>query len=295
VNRPGNAVSHEGASYWIDKAVDVALQAFDEVLLRGDTDFSLTWKFDEWTDGGVRFVFGYDACPNLVQIAESLPDSKYTSLARPARYEVATRQRERRENTKEGIVKEKGYKNIRLRSEQVAEFAYRPTKCKYTYRMVVVRKNLTVEKGEIRLFPEIRHFFYVANDPAMSKEEVVHEANERCEQENLIEQLKNGLGALRVPVYDLVSNWAYMVIASLAWTLKAWFALTLPRAADRADVLRMEFKRFLNAVIRIPCQVLKAARRIVVRVLAYTDRARLLFESLEATARLEAKAAFDTS
>jgi len=144
VDRPGNAVSHEGASYWIDKAVELALAAFDEVLLRGDTDFqvlraerpsnltlgSLTWKFDEWTDGGVRFVFGYDACTNLVQIAESLPDSKYTSLARPARYEVATRPRDKRENTKEGIVKEKGYKNIRLRSERVAEFAYRPTKCR---------------------------------------------------------------------------------------------------------------------------------------------------------------------
>lgn len=295
VNRPGNAVSHDGAAYWIDKAVELALAAFDEVLLRGDTDFSLTWKFDEWTGRGVKFVFGYDACPNLVQIAESLPDPEYTPLERTARHEVATRPRDKRENTKEAIVKENGYKNIRLRSEQVAEFPYRPTKCRYTYRMVVVRKNLTVEKGEIRLFDEIRYFFYVANDPEMSKEEVVRQANERCEQENLIEQLKNGLGALRVPVYDLISNWAYMVVASLAWTLKAWFALTLPRAADRKDVLRMEFKRFLNAVIRIPCQVITAARRTVVRMLAYTDRARLLFESLEATARLEAKAAFDTS
>ncbi len=295
VNRPGNVVSHEGAAKWIDKAVELALAAFDEVLLRGDTDFSLTAKFDGWTDRGVRFVFGYDACPNLVQIADSLPNSGYTPLERPARYEVATRPREKRENTKEEIVKEKGYKNIRLESEQVAEFPYRPTKCKYTYRMVVVRKNLTVEKGEIRLFPEIRYFFYVSNDPDMSQPEVVHEANERCEQENLIEQLKNGLGALRVPVYDLVSNWAYMVIASLAWTLKAWFALTLPREADRREVLRMEFKRFLNAVVRIPCQVFTAARRTVVRVLAYTDRARLLFESLEATAALRAKAAFDTS
>ncbi len=295
VNRPGNVVSHEGAVKWIDKAIDLALAAFDEILLRGDTDFSLTWKFDEWTDRGVGFAFGYDACKNLVEKAEGLPDSAYTPLARPAKHEVATRPREKRENTKEGIVKEKGYKNIRLESEQVAEFPYRPTKCKYTYRMVVVRKNLTVEKGEIRLFDEVRYFFYITNDPRMSQEEVVHEANERCDQENLIEQLKNGLGALRVPVYDLVSNWAYMVIASLAWTLKAWFGLTLPRAADRKEVIRMEFKRFLNTVVRIPCQVVRTARRTVVRILAYTERVRLLFESLEATARLAASAGFDTS
>ena len=152
--------------------------------------------------------------------------------------------------------------------------------------MVVVKKNLSVEKGEIRLFPEVRYFFYVTNDPAMSQEEVVREANERCDQENLIEQLKNGLGAIRVPVYDLVSNWAYMVVASLAWTLKAWMGLTLPRAADRRDVLRMEFKRFVNAVVRVPCQVVRGARRVTLRLLAYTDRVRLLFASLDATARL---------
>jgi hypothetical protein len=51
----------------------------------------------------------------------------------------------------------------------------------------------------------------------------VFRANDRCNQENLIEQLKNGVHALRMPVSTLVSNWAYMVMASLAWTLKAWF------------------------------------------------------------------------
>ena len=91
---------------------------------------------------------------------------------------------------------------------------------------------------------------------------------------------------MRVPVYDLVSNWAYMVIASLAWTLKAWFALTLPKAADREDVLRMEFKRFLNAIICVPCQVVRGGHRILLRLLGYTTRVRLLFASLSATVGL---------
>ena len=115
---------------------------------------------------------------------------------------------------------------------------------------------------------------------------MVWQANQRCDQENLIEQLKNGVGALRVPVYDLVSNWAYMVIASLAWSLKAWFGMTLPRAADRDDIVGMEFKRFVHAVMLVPCQVLRKARRLVLRVLAYTSRVRLLFRSMQATARL---------
>ena len=152
--------------------------------------------------------------------------------------------------------------------------------------MIVVRKNLTKEKGDIRLFPEIRYFFYVTNDPRMTPEQVVAHANARCDQENLIEQLKNGVNALRVPVYDLVSNWAYMVIASLAWSLKAWMGLVQSRVADRDDLLRMEFKRFLNYVMRIPCQVVRTARRVLVRILGYTDRVRLLFETVAATGRL---------
>jgi len=38
----------------------------------------------------------------------------------------------------------------------------------------------------------------------------------------------NTAGATRMPVDTLLSNWAYMVMAALAWTLKAWFALRLP-------------------------------------------------------------------
>ena len=199
---------------------------------------------------------------------------------------MKTRERETRENVKDEIVREKGYENIRLVSEEIAEFAYRPAKCGREYRMIVVRKNLTRERGEIALLDEIRYFFYVTNDYDMTPEQVVGHANARCDQENLIEQLKNGVNALRVPAYDLVSNWAYMVIASLAWTLKAWMGLVQPRVADRDDLLRMEFKRFLNYVMRIPCQVVRTARRVIVRVLGYTSRVRLLFETVAAARRL---------
>ena len=126
--------------------------------------------------------------------------------------------------------------------------------------MVVVRKNISVEKGEQRLFDEIRYFFYVTNDRETAAAEVVFLANDRCNQENLIDQLKHGVGATRMPVDTLLSNWAYMVMAALAWTLKAWFALRLPEtgrwaaryAAEKAAVLRMEFKAFLHAFMLIP-------------------------------------------
>ena len=89
-------------------------------------------------------------------------------------------------------------------------------------------------------------------------------ANDRCDQENVIEQLKNGVNALRVPLYDLVSNWAYMVIAALAWNLKSWFAMMLHRKADRRDWITMEFRRFTAQVILIPAMVIRRARSITV-------------------------------
>ena len=147
-------------------------------------------------------------------------------------------------------------------SEDVAEFDYRPIGCKKAYRVVVVRKNLSVEKGQTDAVRRIRYFFYITNDRAASAEEIVFSANDRCDQENLIEQLKNGVQAMRNPVDNLVSNWAYMVMAALAWTLKAWCA---PAAAGApagpgrrgigsrsSDLLKMEFKRFLNALMRVP-------------------------------------------
>jgi len=287
VNRSGNVPSHTDCVYWIDKAVKVCRKVYGGVLLRGDTDFSLTAHFDRWTETGVRFVFGFDANKKLVEIADSLPKSAFSPLVRRPKYEAEGPPREKRVNSKEEVVRENEYTNIRLVSEEIAEFAYQPTKCERSYRMVAVKKNLSVEEGEKVLFDKIRYFFYVANDETMTAEEIVWQANERCgDQENLIDQLKNGVNALRVPVYDLDSNWAYMVIASLAWTLKAWFGLTLPRSVDRDDVMRMEFKRFLKTVMLVPCQVIRAARRITLRVLAWTERVRLLFSSIEATARL---------
>ena len=174
---------------------------------------------------------------------------------------MATQPRRRPDNVKEQVVRERGFENIRLQGEDVAEFAYRPGACDRDYRVVVVRKNLSVAKGEQVLFDDIRYFFYITNRPEPA-DQIVMRANQRCNQENLIEQLKNGVQALRMPVGDQTSNWAYMVMASLAWTLKAWFALLLPETgrwgqkyqAEKQTVLHMEFKTFRNAFMLVPCQ-----------------------------------------
>ncbi len=91
--------------------------------------------------------------------------------------------------------------------------------------MIVLRKRLGIDKGDVRLCEEYRYFFYITNDRTSAADAVVFQGNDRCDQENLIAQLKSGVRALTTPVDTLISNGAYMVMASLAWSLKAWLAL----------------------------------------------------------------------
>ena len=270
VNRSGNRPSHDGAAPWIDRAVSLARKSFKKVCVRGDTDFALTVNFDRWTADGVGFAFGLDAMPNLVQAAENLDKRCWCVLNRREKNRPQSGQsRQRPMRVKEQIVVEKQYQNIKLEQEHVAEFTYQPTKCTQSYRVVVLRKKLSVEKGQVRLWDDCRYFFYITNREDLSTAEVVYFCNDRCNQENLIEQLKNGLNALRMPVGDLESNWAYMVICSLAWTLKAWFALVVRSRDGREKLLRMEFRQFLNAMVKLPVQIINAGRQIIYRVLGY--------------------------
>ena len=293
-NRSGNSKSSDRAAEYLDKAVALCRQGgFKKIRLRGDTDFSQTGYLDGWDNAGVEFVFGYKAMGNLVNLAEFLPETAWESLIRPAKYEVETKTRRKPKNVKEQIVKEREYKNIRLQSEQVAEFAYQPNKCKQPYRMIVLRKNLSVERGEKLLFDDIRYFFYITNDRKATKADIVRHANKRCNQENLIEQLKNGVNAMRMPADTLVSNWAYMVMAALAWNLKAWFALSLPatgrwqenRRREKNKVLRMEFKTFRNYFIMIPCQIVKTGRKLLFRLLGWNNYLEILFRAVDIFSR----------
>jgi len=286
VNRPGNRPSHEGAGDEADQAIALCRRAgFRKIVLRGDTAFSQCEKLDGWSRGGVTFYFGFKALPNLVNIAENLPETAWKKLVRPPRYKVRTTPRQKPENVKLQVVRRREYENLVLQGEDVAVFDYRPSECQRSYRMVAIRKNISHEKGEQRLFDEIRYFFYITNDRRATAEAVVFEANDRCDQENLIAQLTGGVRALSAPVDNLYSNWAYMVATALAWNLKAWWALWLPetgrgretRRAEKHRVLRMEFKTFLNAFIKIPCQIVRSGRKLIYRVLNFNPHLPVFF------------------
>jgi hypothetical protein len=297
MNRPGNRPSHEGAAAYFNEGIAMLRRnGFRSVLLRGDTDFSQTQHLDRWNRDGVLFHFGYDATKNLRKMADDLVDSDWTKLQRPIGIRLTEKRRLKPDRVKEQIVVAREYDNIKLLSEDIAEFEYKPIACGQAYRMIVIRKNLSVEKGDKVLFPDIRYFFYITNDKVASAQEIVFSCNDRCDQENLIEQLSNGPRAFQAPVDTLMSNWGYMLMASVAWTLKAWLALWLPdsagsqgdshangkRASEKTRLLKMEFRTFVNSLMRVPCQVVRTGRRIDCRLLAWNDSQPIFWNLVEA-------------
>jgi Transposase DDE domain group 1 len=291
INRSGNRPSHEGAPAALDEAIALCKRAgYGDVLLRGDTDFTMTAHLDRWDAAGVRFVFGYDANPGFVDRAEDIHIGDYEELVRKANEQFAGRPRAKQPRVKEEIVKARGYLNKRLIAEDTAEFEHRPTKATRSYRIVVLRKLIDEERGQRTIGSDFRYFFYVTNDRKLTQAQVVGESNGRCNQENLIAQLKSGVRALHAPLNTLEANWAYMVIASLAWSIKAWAALLLPvtgrwrerHQAEQNRILRMEFRGFVQTFIMIPAQVLLRGRQLVLRLLAWRPALPTLFRLLDA-------------
>ena len=276
-NRSSNRPSQERADVFLDKAVTLCRRAgFGTILMRGDTRFALTKHLDRWDAAGdLRFVFGYEAADSLKDRADELPalvSSADTTAAVP---DQAPHQREARAGqTRDRPARR--YKSIELIEERVAEFRYQPVACRQSYRMIVLRKRLGIDKGQLRLFEEYRYFFYITNDRQMTAQEVVFCANDRCEQENLIAQLKSGVRALTTPVDDLVSNWAYMVMGSLAWSLKAWIASAGPGLAPAPSQQRRRGGRCCGWSSRRTAGVhpdavpaVRSGRRLIYRLLSW--------------------------
>jgi len=286
VNRPGNVVSHEGCVPWIERAIELVRLPAGEITLRGDSDFTLTALFDRCDSQGIKFLFGMDAHQKVVQLAEALPERAWKPLERLARYEIATEPRRKPLRVKEAIVRFKGYLNKKLLGESVAQFNYQPLKCGRSYRLVVVRKNISIQKGEAVLLEDIKYFFYLTNHTDYRAQEIVALANQRCDQENVIEQLKNGVNAMRMPVDDLLSNWAYMVISALGWNLKSWYGLLMPNRQRGLELVQMEFRRFLHAIVLLPAQIVRSGRRIIYRIMGYNSWLKDFFAAWENLRRM---------
>lgn len=218
--------------------------------MRGDTAFTNSAHLDRWNGQGHHFILGRQAHAKVVKLAEALPEADWQPLTRAPKYEIQTQARRKPERIKEQVVVAKGYRNIQLQGESLAEIACQPDACQEEYRLIMPRKNLTVKKGEEVLPDDLRHFFYISNDATLTPEEIVGHANGRCDQENVIEQLKNGVQAMR-----------------------------MPNRTQGRELLKMEYRRFLHSIILLPPQIIRNGRRIIYRILGYNSWLREFLET----------------
>ena len=144
---------------WIDRAAELVAPVAGTVTIRGDTDFTHTAQLDRW-DGRAAIHSGDGCSSQGGQLGRSPAEEAWQpwSGSHVRDSQPPTRKRVRQ---REQIVQ--GYENNRLVGEDIAEIEYQPVKCQRKYRLVIVRKNISVQKGEQALFDEIRYFFYITN------------------------------------------------------------------------------------------------------------------------------------
>ena len=148
----------------------------------------------------------------------------------------------------------------------MSEVPYSLTKCDGTFRLLIKRQLIEERNGQGQLFRCYEYRFVPSNIPKteMTAVEVVRFTYGRCDQENAIEQAKNGLNGFRIPTGSLLANGAFLLCAQIAWCLRSWLSLiVLP-----SETLRWEWKRFRHAFVYLAAKVIKIAREVVVRISA---------------------------
>jgi hypothetical protein len=274
INRSGNTFSAQGAAEALAEVLPMAQRHFQKVYVRGDSAFFQKAIMAECIKAHVGFTLVMDSCNTLREMAESLPESAWKPFSahpaeRSARRAAGCKVRRKRKRLRRRRARERGYKTLATTGQWVAQFDYALDSGmeKYgvvgrTFRVVVKRQQVETTQGQKTLFTDYVYRFVITNIPRreMNASKLLCFAYGRCDQENIIEQLKNGLAALRMPTGELLANDAFLMTGQLAWCLKAWLSLlALPK-----ETLRWEWKWFRHAFVYIGAKITLHARRAVV-------------------------------
>jgi len=266
INRPGNTPSAEGAETHLANLFPLLLRRFREVVVRGDSAFCSQKIFDACEAHGQCFAVVSPAQQNFEALAEALPESAWKPYRAPGersrRAQPPSRRRKRRPNLRRRLARQRGKHDLKLERQWIAEIPYRPQRSGTTYRLVIRRQRIE-EHHQGELFELWRYRYVMTNlPPSTSTQEAVDLTYQRCDQENVIEQLQHGIAGMRMPTGGLLSNAAFLTCARLAHNLKAWLAqLALPR-----ETMRWEWKRFRHAFVYVAARVLFQSRQIHVRI-----------------------------
>ena len=176
------------------------------------------------------------------------------------------RRRRKRANVKRKVKLHRNPKTTFKGKPEMAAMRFRPSTWKKAYRYVLKRTPI-IDRDDRQLYLDngMRKYKYwiVVTNSKRSNTAVLRIAQGRGNQENLIKDLKQGLGLEHVPTGFLGANQAYFMIAALAWNVKTWM-LNLLNLGDGA-VLRC--KRFLYLWMWQAAVVAKTGRdRVVLKL-----------------------------
>ena len=194
---------------------------FERVCVRGDTKFGRTDVLKQCISYQVQVCILWGAYTNVVNLAEELPKTAWQALERDGN---------RNRSGKKGMDK--------------------------TYRMVVIRKQIEVAE-QTELFDQYEYRFILTDLSESSLSKIVNYAYGRSNQENLIEQGKNGLSAFRMPTGELLANEVWMVMALLAQSFKSWLCLL----SLGIEKLSWEWKRFRWHYVYLVARMTRSSRQ----------------------------------
>jgi predicted peroxiredoxin len=287
INRGGNILSQEEATYWIKKAIEILKEYFDEILIEGDSAYYLTEMLDDLEMDGVKFCFAVDQLKNLIKTAENIDENEWVLIQR---IEQDVKKREhKKKNIKELKIIERNYKHVVQREEHVSEYFYTPTNCKNQYRIIVVRQLKEIMTGGLFNYYYYQYRFAITNlkETESSTLECLDLIRKRANHENKIEQLESGVFALNMPTKEFYANQAYMTIIAMAWNMKSYLGLLCPDGTLGEKIISMEFKNFKQCFINIPTQIYEQGRYIVYRLLGFNQYIENLMQTFEHICKLE--------
>ena len=264
-NRPGNLRSSNGAAALLEETLPGVKRRFADVLVRADSDFDRRDVREACEAEGAFFAFVAREASNRLSWAEGIPESAWKPFqTRAHRERVAGRARpgfeprRKKRNRRRRRARARGYTDLKLVRQWVAELPWTPPGSEKTYRMILRRQRIEQSEGQKYLFDFYRYRYVVTNLPASwSAEEVIDATYQRCDQENVIEQMGSGVALWRMPVAEFEGNCAWLEIGRLAWNLGKWIAqLALP-----PEVVRWEWKRYRQAFVYLAAEVIHRSRQ----------------------------------
>lgn len=281
INRPGNVPSAEGSEDCIRDLAPLLKRRFSRVIFRADSAFARQTLFDACHDEGMYFAVVSPEQSNFSRLVDGLEEREWRPFRGEEPATVApTRRRKRQRNTRRQRAQERGKRDLKLESQWITEIDYQPARSERAYRLIIRRQRIE-ESRQGELFELWRYRYVITNlARTTSTAEVVRLTYQRCDQENVIEQLQNGVAGMRMPTGTLLANHALLVCARIAHNMKAWLAaLALPR-----ETMRWEWKRFRRAFVFLSARVTQSARQTLVR---FADSQRFAAATVRAIERLQ--------